>query len=629
MAEEERSDYERVSPNIVVVNDGDLSAPEPGDESESEEKSDRRPCYSHIQAQLGELSVEERSDSKCSSMASYSTTSSTTLIMNCSPAVQAQPPHEEASPEIVPAGRKPKSPPSRKKRTIATKNEITIVLAGKSGAGKSTLVKKLFGFQLDTKMSASSKSKDHSKLTHKMTAITTDGVTVNIIDTVGYNRKERRKRLKELSKLSNGKADLVLYCLPISPSSRFDDSNPDIMASLQDAFGRSVWKHCMVVLTFSNLAWSHISMDHQDQDTAIAEYKELIDEYVTRFKQQLDILDVEGVNVKSVFDIIDSNERKREKEWQIVFVPAGFTPDDQVLAGLKYTTITNVALDSSRNNSTSDEPSVETANRPPQPHTPEIQPRPHPPDIQPQPHPPEIQPQPHPPEIQPQPHPPEIQPQPHPPEIQPQPHPPEIQPQPHPPEIQPQPHPPEIQPQPHPPEIQPQPHPPEIQPQPHPPDIQPQPHPPDIQPQPYPPRDRENKALQEVEVTTEKWTEVLILELMKRSNLHCQVALLHFWYEPKRIARAFQNYNIQLISRTMGGGLAGGVTGGAVGGGVGLVIGTVGGPVGMGIGLTLGTVTGVIVGTLAGGGTATVMAHGLAIAAKEEEEAKKKETIAE
>ena len=117
------------------------------------------------------------------------------------------------------------------------KNKVTIVFAGKSGAGKSTLAKKLFGFPVgSTKPSANPITKAHEKLlpTPK------DGVTINIIDMAGYNKKDKKKQLKELSKLSNGEADLVLYCLPISPNSKFDDLNPDIMASLQDAFGKDI-----------------------------------------------------------------------------------------------------------------------------------------------------------------------------------------------------------------------------------------------------------------------------------------------------------------------------------------------------------------------------------------------------
>ena len=163
-------------------------------------------------------------------------------------------------------------------------DETTIVLIGKSGAGKSTLAKNVFGVdEVDTEISAertTTEIKTHRK--HK------NGVPIAIIDTVGFesvNKKQIKQQLKELSKHTGGKADLVIYCLPISPSSKFDDFNPDIMAALQDAFGKDIWNHCLVVLTFSNVAWSSINDSNPNNIGAAMEtYKRHVNAYVEKFK---------------------------------------------------------------------------------------------------------------------------------------------------------------------------------------------------------------------------------------------------------------------------------------------------------------------------------------------------------
>ena len=224
-------------------------------------------------------------------------------------------------------------------------DETTIVLIGKSGAGKSTLAKNVFGVnEVDTEISAertTTEIKTYRK--HK------NGVPIAIIDTVGFesvNKKQIKQQLKELSKHTGGKADLVIYCLPISPSSKFDDFNPDIMAALQDAFGKDIWNHCLVVLTFSNVAWSSINDSNPNNIGAAMEtYKRHVNAYVEKFKQALQKLKAEKVKVKSILAPVadvpaegaPGNPADNDGSCEILFIPAGHLPEDQVMADIKYT----------------------------------------------------------------------------------------------------------------------------------------------------------------------------------------------------------------------------------------------------------------------------------------------------
>ena len=527
-----------------MLSDAELSAAEVGDVSEHEtplDKPKRRNRYrDDIPTQVAERSDKETGNSPSTASTTSTITNSWqgSLESSLAHTQRARPPPETVQPSSATArplsstaGAMPTTPEpeTNEKAPADKKDEITIVFAGRSGAGKSTLVKKLFGFPMgSTKPSASPISIEHDK---KEPIVTEGGVTINIIDMAGYKKKEKKKQLKELSNLSNGEADLVLYCLPIDLSSKFDNLNPDIMASLQDAFGKDIWNHCMVVLTFSNVAWNNIEMTHEDdedQEIAIAEYKGLIEEYVSEFKQQLATLKVEGVDVKSVFNI-DFNKKKRKK-WEIVCIPAGYRPRDPILPGFKYIKA-DKAIDSSRSNSTSGDSSDDTAD------TQGARPVSRPVTI-------------------------------------------------------------------------------------------PGNHTPEIEPCTLDSEEGGVNTLPVVEASGD-WPTILKAEILNRSTYETQVALLRFWYEPKRIERALKKHNIQLkakVSHSMGGGIAGGVAGGVFGGGAGLVLGVAGGPVGMGIGLTLGIVGGVIAGTLTGGGTATAVSHGLGVVESEEEEAEKEET---
>ena len=126
------------------------------------------------------------------------------------------------------------------------------------------------------------------------------------------------------------------------------------MASLQDAFGKDIWNHCVVVLTFSNSTWELSRKKSADQEKAEAKYKKLTQEYITRFKQELKRLKVENVEMISVFDE-DFHKKKG-----IVFIPAGLDSQDPVLPGVKYPKADKPLDSSSRSNSTSGDSSDDT-----------------------------------------------------------------------------------------------------------------------------------------------------------------------------------------------------------------------------------------------------------------------------
>ena len=210
-------------------------------------------------------------------------------------------------------------------------NEIMVVVAGKSGAGKSTLINNLLERNEDIEITPDSTTE---KLENQTIRIEKEGVAISIIDTPGLKeeREEKIKQLRELFDFTKGKADLLVYCIPVGPGFKFNDANPTIMKSLQRVFGKKVWRHCVVVFTFSNQAWEKISASNNNQEVeTIAKYKDYIRKYTERFQEMLVKLKVTDVAVRSIFDL-PPHPRNKEEGFTIVTVPAGKSLEDRVLA---------------------------------------------------------------------------------------------------------------------------------------------------------------------------------------------------------------------------------------------------------------------------------------------------------
>ena len=131
------------------------------------------------------------------------------------------------------------------------KRRLALVTAGRAGVGKSTLINNLLGLKA-------------AKAEHSARSVTKTvdyyerdihGVTVRIIDTPGFEardmtREQEQKAMTTLLELTKGKPDLLLYC--ISLVSRYDDKDDRIVEKLTRAFGREVWSHAVLVLTFGD-----------------------------------------------------------------------------------------------------------------------------------------------------------------------------------------------------------------------------------------------------------------------------------------------------------------------------------------------------------------------------------------
>ena len=197
------------------------------------------------------------------------------------------------------------------------------MVAGKSKAGKSTLINNILKNDEESILSLKAGTAEFDTKNTKY-----NGVTVEFVDTPGL-RGGNKSQLKALSKHTKGEADLLVYCLSIGMESSFDaDGNPAIMQTLQDVYGTDIWKHCVVVLTFGNLAQYHINLRGA---VAPEQFKEKYKEHVTNssalFRSQLTRnLRVEDVDVKTIFE-----NQGNDSPTTIIAIPAGYDDRDQVL----------------------------------------------------------------------------------------------------------------------------------------------------------------------------------------------------------------------------------------------------------------------------------------------------------
>ena len=211
--------------------------------------------------------------------------------------------------------------------TPETTRPVTVILIGKSGAGKSTMKDTLLGNHAIQKPSPDQVTK---KLIDK--TFTKNGIDIHIIDTPGLRgTKEDENELKMCSAYTDGKADLLIYCLPVGAGHKFHEANPEIMKYITEGFKEQIWEHCVLVLTMSNLAYSNFSDDYPNEpEKAEEEYKKLLKEFADKFQHTLQELQVHQ-HVKSIFEL-ETIERNNNT---IIAVPAGKKTNHRVLPGLK------------------------------------------------------------------------------------------------------------------------------------------------------------------------------------------------------------------------------------------------------------------------------------------------------
>ena len=191
-----------------------------------------------------------------------------------------------------------------------------IVTAGKSGVGKSTMINNVLELEGDAKCPTGDDA-DPTTREVKLHFSFKNNVKVTVVDTPGLgglNSRERRKVLKDLSKVTKEKADILLYCVSLHPAAKIDAADVEIIKLFTSAYGPEIWSHAILVLTYANERTARND----------AKYRELIAGYARNFQQALRTAKVFGIQVRSILSEVVPKEA-------IPAVPIGFTPNDRLL----------------------------------------------------------------------------------------------------------------------------------------------------------------------------------------------------------------------------------------------------------------------------------------------------------
>ena len=205
------------------------------------------------------------------------------------------------------------------KKWEGSKRRLVLVTAGRAGMGKSTLLNNLLGL----KGEKAAESKPGAKSVTKTVDYYEEevhGITVRIIDTPGLEAKdlsseEEEEALAKLSVLSDGKVDLMLYCMALV--GRFEDSDERIVKKLTEAFGKKIWRHAILVLTFGDVV---LKQDEGDRD--------LLEGFTSKFEEVLKKAGVDDVPVKSILSTQNADSEfesalAKVQQPEIIGIPVG------------------------------------------------------------------------------------------------------------------------------------------------------------------------------------------------------------------------------------------------------------------------------------------------------------------
>ena len=211
--------------------------------------------------------------------------------------------------------------------------QVYIVVVGRGGTGKSTLVENIFDVEPDDTLFPDVGTIESYKSCLK------NGIEFVVTDTPGLGgyRHSRDSSVREMSKYIRdnlqGRTDLLLFCISVGPRARFDsDGNPQIMESLQNAFGRRIWKQCVVAFTFSNYTLNWMEKNYPPKEAALNQYRDHIQKYATNFEKELRNLKVYDVTVKTPFSTPGELPKGHT---EIMAIPAGDDPKDTVFPGVE------------------------------------------------------------------------------------------------------------------------------------------------------------------------------------------------------------------------------------------------------------------------------------------------------
>lgn len=217
--------------------------------------------------------------------------------------------------------------------TSTKRTEITLVTAGKSGSGKSSLIANMLGLE----------GENAPKINHSPSSVSMEveiferqvnGITLRIIDTPGLGASdvEEARIISQLQTATQGKADMLLYCVSMLPTSKIDKPDKEIVKKLTYAFGEDCWKRAILVFTFANMVKraKHKAVIEQYSE----KFQEILRSVCSHYQPSCHLFSSEEF---SIVPIYSCNHRKiKRSPYEIIALPAGEDPDEELVDGTRW-----------------------------------------------------------------------------------------------------------------------------------------------------------------------------------------------------------------------------------------------------------------------------------------------------
>ena len=181
------------------------------------------------------------------------------------------------------------SPQTTRSDKVNSDREIVIIVGGKSGTGKSTLINSFL--TLDGSNAAEARIQPTSVTDNvRMYKGEVNGNLVRAVDMPGlharrHNRDKEKAVIAALSHHTEGKADILIYC--VSLTQRLDSIDERNIATLNRAFGKKLWENAILVLT-------HADSVLEDEDNM-----DNLDKIVQGFTKELEEILTDFADVKA------------------------------------------------------------------------------------------------------------------------------------------------------------------------------------------------------------------------------------------------------------------------------------------------------------------------------------------
>lgn len=213
---------------------------------------------------------------------------------------------------------------------------MTLVTAGQSGVGKSTLVANLLRLaDNDADAPIAEQSPDSVTKFVKAFSANVKGVEITIVDMPGLaaaSDDEEKKAIAELTKVTKGRADMLLYCANMGPSGKLNKLDHKIVQLLTSVFEPKVWERAILVLTFANVVKERNQKHGTTAKTPTVEAA--MGNYAEAFRKML-----ANINVQlRVIPVLRDEGAQLRPAKDLAAVVGGEMPNEEILPGINWST---------------------------------------------------------------------------------------------------------------------------------------------------------------------------------------------------------------------------------------------------------------------------------------------------